>query len=43
MVELKLQVCETGLLVCSAAEFRKYCKRLHVDMYMKRRRLHAKV
>ena len=26
----------------SAAEFRKYCKRLHVDMYTKRKRLHAK-
>ena len=26
----------------SAAEFRKYCKRLHVDLYTKRRRLHAK-
>ena len=26
----------------SAAGFRKYCKRLHVDMYTKRKRLHAK-
>ena len=26
----------------SAAEFRKYCKRLHVDMYTKRKCLHAK-
>ena len=26
----------------SAAEFRKYCKRLHVDLYMKRRRLRTK-
>ena len=26
----------------SAAEFRKYCKRLHVDMYTNRKRLHAK-
>ena len=29
-------------IVISAAEFRKYCKRLHVDMYMKRKRLHTK-
>ena len=27
----------------SAAEFRKYCKRLHVDLYTKRKRLHAKL
>ena len=26
----------------SAAKFRKYCKRLHVDMYTKRKRLHTK-
>ena len=26
----------------SAAEFRKYCKRLHVDLYTKRKCLHAK-
>ena len=26
----------------SAAEFRKYCKRLHVGMYTKRKHLHAK-
>ena len=26
----------------SAAEFRKYCKRLHVDLYTKCKRLHAK-
>ena len=29
-------------LFISAAEFRKYCKCLHVDLYTKRKRLHAK-
>ena len=30
------------MLTTSAAEFRKYCKRLHIDMYTKPKRLHAK-
>ena len=29
-------------LLSSAAEFRKYCKRLHIDLYKKRKRLHTK-
>ena len=28
--------------ISSAAKFKKYCKRLHIDMYTKRKRLHAK-
>ena len=30
------------IIITSAAEFRKYYKRLHGDLYTKRKRLHAK-
>ena len=41
---LKKCPCSTvASLGISAAEFRKYCKRLHIDLYMKRKRLHAKL
>ena len=30
-----------AIVLISAAEFRKYCKRLHVDLYTKRKRLHV--